>query len=56
MILCEGKWIMNSSKLIFGEAPKDKNCEEVGKTEGKLLNDSSLRGRHRIKSYCEWGK
>ena len=56
MIICEGKWIMNSSKLLFGEAPKDKNYEEVGKTEGKLLNDSSLRGRHRIKSYCEWGK
>ena len=54
MILCEGKWITNSSTLIFGEAPKDKNYEEVGKTEGKLLNDSSLRGRHRIKSYCEW--
>ena len=47
---------MNSSRLITveeGHAPKNKNYGEVGKTEGKLLNDSLLRGKHRVKSYRE---
>ena len=47
---------MNSSRLITvkgGPCPPNKNYGEVGKTEGKLLNDSLLRGKHRVKSYRE---
>ena len=50
---------MNSARLITvrrGSPPpqkKNKNYGEVGKTEGKLLNDSLLRGKHRVKSYRE---
>ena len=47
---------MNSSRLITveeGHVQKNKNYGEVGKTEGKLLNDSLLRGKHRVKSYRE---
>ena len=56
MLLFEGKWIMNSSRLIIvrgGPRPKNKNYGEVGKTEGKFLNDNPLRGRYSVKFYCE---
>ena len=57
MLLCEEKWIMNSSRLITvrGEPcskqtnkQTKKNNGEVGKAEGKLLNDSPLTGRHKV--------
>ena len=56
MLLFVGKWIMNSSRLIIvrgGPRPKNKNYGEVGKTEGKFLNDNPLRGRYSVKFYCE---
>ena len=43
MLLYEGEWIMNSSRLITergGPRLKNKNYGEGGKTEGKLLNES----------------
>ena len=42
---------MNSSRLFKvkgGPRPPKKNYGEVGKTEGKLLNDSPLRGRNKL--------
>ena len=46
------EWVAISlSKKEEGEAQKNRNCGEVGKTEEKFLNGSPLRGRYCVKSY-----
>ena len=48
------EWVAISlSKKEEGQAQKNSNYGEVGKTEGKFLNGSPLWGRHCVKSYCE---
>ena len=49
----DNEFIQADHSKRWATPQKNKNYGEVGKTEGKFLNDNPLRGRYSVKFYCE---